>query len=90
MPETTETKGGLMNYAWISKRFSVFELFYGSNYQRTMFFDVLECRCFYKRTFVRVEFLHLRKRTKIKRFTDLSGIRFVRGRTMQANYVGEL
>ena len=35
-------------------------------------------------------FLHLREKTKIKRFTDLSGIRFVRGRTMQANYLGEL
>ena len=28
------------------------------------------------------EFLHLREQTKIKRFTDLSGIRFVCGRTM--------
>ena len=59
------------------------------NYQWTII-DALECRCFYKRTFVRVEFLHLREQTKIKRFTDLSGIRFVRGRTMQANYLGEL
>ena len=54
-------------------------------------------RCFYKRTCVRVEFLHLWEQTKIKLFTDLSGIRFVCGvlckRTIWANYrrtIGEL
>ena len=62
------------------------------------FVHVLKCGCFYKRGFcTRVEFLHLRERTKIKRFTDLSGIRFVCGvlckRTMWVNYrrtMGEL
>ena len=55
-----------------------------------MFFDVLECRCFYERTFVRVEFLHLREKTKIKRFTGFSGIRFYVGELCRLNYVGEL
>ena len=40
-----------------------------------MFVGVLKCRCFYERTFVREEFLHQREQTKIKLFTDLSGIR---------------
>ena len=32
-------------------------------------------RCFYKRVFTRVEFLHHREKTKRKLFTDLRGIR---------------
>ena len=37
-----------------------------------------------------MEFLHLRERTKRKRFTDLSGIRFYVGELCRLNYVGEL
>ena len=55
-----------VNFATINNRFLRSVLFTEWTQRR---------RCFYKRTCVRVEFLHQRERTKRKLFTDLRGIR---------------
>ena len=63
-------KRGYVNFATINNRFWRSALQIGWTHWR---------RCFYKRTCVRVEFLHLREKTKIKRLTDFSGIRPIIG-----------
>lgn len=83
MPETTETDGGLMNCTRVSK--------HAANYVSVFNTGVVVCGGAFISQWQRWRGVFAPARAnENKLFTVFCGIRFVCGRTMQANYVGEL